>query len=311
MQRPGPVGTTVRRALAALLAVAAVLAAGLALAAAWSALRSSGDDDAAAGEPIALAATITPVTHLFADELTARVVVELDRRAVDPESVRVRATFRPYGAIEPPAVTETRAGDVVRQEYRYRVYCLRADCRPRGSDRRRFVLRPVQVLFETTDGRTRGTSLRLPPVEVSTRLTAADVLRPELDVGDDPLPVVAYRVEPDRLARALGLAAALLGIVGVSLLAVEGRRALRLARERRRRPPTPVEQALGLLRRAERDGDERDRRLALDALASAVDGNDTGLASTIRDAAWAPGDPSARDLGGLADAAARTAGAEA
>ena len=258
-----------------------------------------------------LSATVGPTTHLFADELVGRVVARMDRRAVDPESLRIEATFRPYGVIEPPRVTTTTAGDLVTKEYRYRVFCLRADCRPRGTQRRRFALAPVRVVLRTTDGSVRGTSLPLPPVEVATRLTPADALRPELDVGDEPLPAVTYRAEPDRAAVVLGLAAALLALVGVVLLVREVRRAVLVARERKRRPPTRLERALGLVRRAERDGDERDRRLALDALASALDPRDGSLASATRNAAWAPGGPGAGDLRRLADAAERTAGAEA
>ena len=310
MQRPAVVRGLARRALVPVLALAAVLAAGVAIAAGVSALGSEAEQPPAA-QPVELEATVGPTTHLFADELTGRVVVRVDRRAVDPDSVQVRATFRPYGVIEPPRVTRTETGDVVTTEYRYRVYCLRADCRPKGTERRRFTLAPVQVLLRTTDGRTRGTSLPLPAVEVATRLTPADVLRPELDVGDEPLPAVSYRVEPDRLALGLAGLALLLALVGVVLLAREARRAVLLARERRRRPPTRLERALGLVRRAERDGSERERRLALDALAGALDQRDGTLASATRNAAWASGEPAAPELRRLADAAERTAGAEA
>ena len=310
MQRPAVVRGLARRALVPALACAAVLAAGIALAAGVSALRSD-ESPPASSQPVELSATVGPTTHLFADELTGRVVVRVDRRVVDPDSVRVDATFRPYGVIEPPRVTTTTAGDLVTREYRYRVFCLRADCRPKGTDRRRVVLAPVRVVLRQTDGAIRGTSLALPPVEVATRLTPQDRLRPTLDVGDEPLPTVRYRAEPDRAALVLGLAAGLLALLGLVVLVREVRRALLLARERRRRPPTRLERALGLVRRAERDGDERDRRLALDALATALDPADGSLATATRNAAWAPGGPAAGDLQRLADAAERTAGAEA
>ena len=310
MQRPAVVRGLARRALVPALACAAVLAAGIALAAGVSALRSE-ESPPASSQPVELTATVGPTTHLFADELTGRVVVRVDRRVVDPNSIRVDATFRPYGVIEPPRVTTTTAGDLVTREYRYRVFCLRADCRPKGTERRRVVLAPVRIVLRGTDGSIRGTSLPLPPVEVATRLTPQDRLRPALDVGDEPLPAVTYRAEPDRAALVLGVAAGVLALLGIVLLAREVRRALLLARERRRRPPTRLERALGLVRRAERDGDERDRRLALDALASALDPRDGSLASATRNAAWAPGGPAAGDLRRLAEAAERTAGAEA
>jgi hypothetical protein len=310
MQRPAVVRGLARRAIVPALACAAVLAAGIALAAAVSALRSE-DSPPASSRPVELTATVGPTTHLFADELTGRVVVRVDRRVVDPNSVQVDATFRPYGVIEPPRVTTTTAGDLVTREYRYRVFCLRADCRPKGTERRRVVLAPVRVVLRGNDGGIRGTSLPLPPVEVATRLTPQDRLRPALDVGDEPLPAVTYRAKPDRAALGLGVAAGLLALLGIVLLVREMRRAVVLARERRRRPPTRLERALGLVRRAERDGDERDRRLALDALASALDPRDGSLATATRNAAWAPGGPAAGDLRRLAEAAERTAGAEA
>jgi hypothetical protein len=301
MQRPAVVRGLARRALVPALACAAVLAAGIALAAGVSALRSD-DPPPISSQPVELTATVGPTTHLFADELTGRVVVKVDRRTVDPSSIRVDATFRPYGVIEPPRVTTTTTGDLVTREYRYRVFCLRADCRPKGTERRRVVLSPVRVVLRQTDGQIRGTSLPLPPVEVATRLTPQDRLRPTLDVGDEPLPAVTYRAEPDRAALLLGLAAGLLALLGILLLVREVRRSLLLARERRRRPPTRLERALGLVRRAERDGDEAERRLALDALASALP-QDGSLASATRRAAWAPGGPAAGDLRRLADAA--------
>ena len=98
MQRPAVVRGLARRALVPALACAAVLAAGIALAAGVSALRSE-ESPRGLSPPLEVSATVGPTTHLFADELTGRVVVKLDRRAVDPDSVRVAATFRPYGVI--------------------------------------------------------------------------------------------------------------------------------------------------------------------------------------------------------------------
>ena len=112
MQRPAVVRGLARRALVPALACAAVLAAGIALAAGVSALRSD-ESPPASSRPVELSATVGPTTHLFADELTGRAVVRVDRRVVDPNSVRVDATFRPYGVIEPPRVTTTTAGDLV------------------------------------------------------------------------------------------------------------------------------------------------------------------------------------------------------
>ena len=311
MQRPAVVRGLARRALVPALACAAVLAAGIALAAGVSALRSE-ESPPASSQPVELTATVGPTTHLFADELTGRVVVRVDRRVVDPNSIRVDATFRPYGVIEPPRVTTTTAGDLVTREYRYRVFCLRADCRPKGTERRRVVLAPVRVVLRGTDGSIRGTSLPLPPVEVATRLDAPG-----------PAPACARR---RRRAAPGGHLPRRAGSVGTSSLAWPpacsrcSESSCSRARcagpcssrgsggDGRRRGS---ERALGLVRRAERDGDERDRRLALDALASALDPRDGSLASATRNAAWAPGGPAAGDLRRLAEAAERTAGAEA
>ena len=134
---------------------------------------------------------------------------------------------------------------------------------------------------------------RCPPVEVATRLTPADVLRPELDVGDEPLPAVTYRAEPDRPrsssppppgararrhrpARARG---------------APGRRSSRASGGAGRPRGSSARSGSSAGRSA--TGDERDRRLALDALASALDQRDDTLATATRNAAWAPGGPAA------------------
>lgn len=225
-----------------LLAAVAILAAGGAAAALLTVALADGP---AEGDrvPLEVAASLSPRTHLFGDEVTADVLVRLDRREVDPDSVQVTGTFAPYGVVGRPRVTRSTSGDAVAIDVRFRLFCLRGDCRPAASGRRRVVLRPPRVVLRLRAGTVRGTSVALPPLDVASRLTASDRLRPALVVGDEPLPVVSYRVSPRRLAAGLAALAAVLGLAGVLALGLEGRRALRLARARRRRPPTPLEHA--------------------------------------------------------------------
>ena len=189
---------------------------------------------------VELTATVGPTTHLFADELTGRVVVRVDRRVVDPNSVRVDATFRPYGVIEPPRVTTTTAGDLVTREYRYRVFSSAPTAARRGPS----AGASCSPRCASSCGRPTAASAHL-------AAPAAGRGRDEADAAG-PAPArarrrrraasgrhLSRRARPGGASPRPGRGSA--GAGRIVLLVREVRRAVLVARERRRRPPTRLE----------------------------------------------------------------------
>jgi hypothetical protein len=86
-------------------AAAAVLVAG-----AVSGWWRGGGGRVAPPAPLSATAAVMPRSALFGDVLAARVDVLVDRRAVDPASVRVTADLSPYSATGLPTVTRSAAG---------------------------------------------------------------------------------------------------------------------------------------------------------------------------------------------------------
>ena len=281
MQRPAVVRGLARRALVPALASAAVLAAGVALAAGVSALRSderrrrrrsrsscrrrSGRRRTSSPTSSSGAsARLGPAGRRPREPAHRGDIPPVRRRRAAPRDHHHRG--RPRHEVPLPRLLPPRGlpaeGDGAAP--------VRARAGPRGAahDRRS---RPRHLAAAAAGGgRDAADAGRCAPARARRRRRAASGRRVPGRAGP-------YRRRPRR-------GRGLLALVGIVLLAREVRRAVLVARDRKRRPPTRLERALGLVRRAERDGDERDRRLALDALASALDPRDRSLASATRNA---------------------------
>lgn len=270
------------------LRLAASVAAGLALGGAFVLVQRLGgpDEGPRLDEPVTVRAALSSPVVLFGDTLRADVDVLVDTRRVDPAGVRLLGGFRPF-VLRSRTVTRTRSGTTESVAFRLELACVDRACLPQQGRPRPIRLERGFVLY----GGNGRTALDWPGVEVTTRLAAADRVRPALRLSDAPPPPPTWAARPSLVAGALFGGAALLGLAGLVLLAVEGRRLL----AGRERDPLaglpPVERALALLRRA-RTADER--RTALDRLARALD--DDELASEARSLAWSestPGEPDA------------------
>ncbi len=282
---------------------AAVLAAA-AVAAAW--LGTRGGEPSALPHRFSVHAELDPRTLLFGDRVTARVDVELDRRAVDPASVRVHPLLGPYSLTDANRA-EGRAGNAVVLRYRFTLACLVSACIPqiaRGT---------TPSLSARVTYRVRSGAIRSAPVEwrrsqVGTRVQLRELNA--LRAGGEPsfraslVPnAVSYRVRPALAAGVLYAAAVLVAVLAGVLLAPELGRLLRLTgiRQDPLAGLPPVERALALLERALASGDLAEQRKALDRLARELRRRgDEGLAGAARRLAWsrtAPGDE-ARDFTG-------------
>lgn len=246
---------------------------------------TGGGTGANLARPVTVRAALSAPAVLFGDPLRARVDVLVDRRRVDPAGVRLLSDFGPF-AVRSRTRTRTDSGDTTSLRWDVELLCLERACLPKQGQPRPIRLERGFVLW----GASGREALDWPDVEVASRLSAADRVRPALRLADAPPPPATYSVSPAPLAAALLGGAALLGVAALALVAVEVGRAL--GRRRERDPLaglSPVERALALHDRA---GTPDERRRALDRLARAVE--DGELAEEARQLAWSeqtPDDP--------------------
>lgn len=264
------------------------------------------------GRAIAVATSVSPDVHLFAEPVIARARVIVDPREFDPDRIKVQMSFAPYELVGTLRRSQRNVGDVVELGYTATLRCLEAAClAPRyktvlgeqeGGRPERYTFRfpPAEVLYERPNGRVELLLQRpFPAVEVVSRintaqLDAVDPLVDELGEGtasaytaslDPPSPT--YRLPPRVFAAG---AFALAGLLLLFPARLAG--GFLLARRRARRRPrrlSPGERALLLVEWAGRQPDgEQDRRRALEALADVLERSGARpLAETTRTFAWA------------------------
>jgi hypothetical protein len=294
-----------RRALAVGIVIVAV-AAGLVVAL----VRGADEPPAVLG--VVTRTSLAPLAAQFGDAIQADVDVVLDPRAIDPDSVLVAVDFGPLDGPERAAPERIDAGASIRLRFRYRLLCLREDCRPREG-RREVQLAPVLVRYHLADGATRRVRVDWPaPIVIGSRLTDTTSSRPVWRVREHPPPAISYRVPPTVAVTVGYSVAALLALAALVVLALETAALV----GRRRRDPltglTPLERALALLARAVDDGGAAQQRRALDRLARELRRTgDTALAADARRLAWSRPRPERERIASLAAAAAAGRGGAA
>ena len=219
-------------------------------------------------------ATLAPRVALLGTVVTAGLRITVDRRRVDPRTLRVRPDFAPYTVVS--AARHRDGADTV--ALTYRLQCLdRACSRPAGQAP--IALRPARVSWP--GGRV---TVGWPQATVASHLTAVDLARPALRFDATPVPD-RYRIDPVLLGRLAVGGSALLLVAAAGVLAARvGRR-----RSEPERPLSPVELALERLARVRHRG-ERARRAAVGNLADALEQcGFPELAPLARRLAWSAG----------------------
>jgi hypothetical protein len=255
------------------------------------------------GRAIAVATSISPDVHLFAEPVVAHIRVIVDPDVFDPDRITIRSSFAPYERVGALKESRRAVGDAVELRYTTTLRCLDAEClAPRyqtvlgeqeGGRSERYTYRfpPAEILYEHPSGRVELLFQRpFPALEVVSRINTAQLDSATTALGTytaglDP-PVPTYRVSPRALAAGAFALAALLLLIPAWLA---GR--FLLARWRATRQPrrlSPVERALLLVAWAglRQDGEE-DRRRALEALADVLERSGASpLAEATRTSAW-------------------------
>lgn len=266
----------------------------LALAAALSALvlvgcsaaRDEGEPLLRAGRSINATTELTPRSLLFGDTLEARLSVAVDRGRIDPETVDVRTSFKPFEVIGDVDKRRRDVGNQTELTYTYTLRCDEFLCLPRGG----------RIPFRFAPARIGPLRVEWPSIEVATRVNESELNAFRYRALLTPLPVPTYRIGPTALAATTFLGAGLLLLVAAFFGFRIGRRAW--ARRSPELDLPPVERALVLLRWT-RDGE--DRRRALELLAEALDDEPSPqLARAARKLAWSDEPPSAEQADELA-----------
>jgi hypothetical protein len=153
----------------------------------------------------------------------------------------------------------------------------------------------------TRPGSTFSVRRRWPILKLAGRFNPAQTvgLRPVFRLNS-AAPAATYRIDPARLALALGLAGALILVAGLSFGVFEVARWR--VRSRGVEAVPPLIRAVELVREAKHRNPE-DRRRAASLLSRTVPGGSSGLASTAAEVAWSPDEPAPERLEELAQAA--------
>ena len=234
----------------------------------------------------------------FGDPVAGRLDVYVPRRSVDPESVRVDASFQPYGFVRPLARERFDDGETTLLRYRFVISCLEPACLPRHTDPG-LVLPPAVVRYVRADGRPGAVEIGWPSVGTTTRLGRSDEGLFGWRTGLHPLPGQTYRLPPKLLALLLGALALACAAGSAATLLPRVRRAQPHSAEDRR---SVLDRALAAVRNAATGDDTSERRRALDFLARELrTGARRGEAREARRLAWSRRSPKRRDMVELAD----------
>jgi hypothetical protein len=258
---------------------------------------------------------IQPSTILFGDTIRARVDVFLDRRKVDPASVRVSTEFVPWELSGPQQRVRRDAGSRTYVRTTYTLRCTSSPCLP-VDEASALEFNAARVSYASpgaAPGARESIRVDWPTLLVYSRFAAANLEGPTGPAAASPwradletMPAVSYRLPAGLLIPAALVLAALLAVGGAALAYVAiPRRAPAPEPEPEPEPEpvillTPLEQALELLEDASRADGTEDRRRALELVAEVLDLDHPDLARAARALAWSEDDPLVEQTSGLA-----------
>lgn len=249
--------------------------------------------------PIQIKTSISPGWIYFADQITARVDVIVNRSQVNLSTLQVQTSFGPWEQATDPVSTMAEAGNFAHRTTVFTLRCIAFDCLPKGTVVQRFYLPVVTVTAQSSGGASLVVKHPWPPVNVAGRFLPAPsgafrpVLAPELNA-----PPLRYRVNPSAAALAFDAGAGLVGLAAVVLALLEVRRYVERRRHAVDDRPALV-RALSLVREAQNRNVE-DRRRAVALLARLLP-EPTAERTSAAEIAWSRPEPSPDELGELAE----------
>ena len=263
------------------------------------------------GEPLAVTSSIDPSVAFFADPVTARIDIAVDRSKVDPDRVRIATDFRPFERLGQEK-TRRDAGRITYIRETYRLRCLSHFCvqqlpsvaaaagGAKPSGRRATQFHPGRVYVKGRSA-VQPILLQWPTVESVTRVNQTESqLETFFYKASLAPPDPSYAVSPRALLWLLLLA--FLAALGVPVFLVARRiRAYRRVRMPADKPELPpLERALRLLEWANRQPAGEARRRALELVALELHRGGLGeLGTEARALAWSEPPPPPDEAGEL------------
>jgi hypothetical protein len=272
-------------------AVAIVAAAAIAALAALLLAHSGSTPPFAPTAPLAVRAAFDRTIAGFGDPVTARVVIEVDRRAVEASTLRFTTDLAPLTLLSPARVTRTILGRLETVSIVQRAACITAPCLAGVV-----TVHPVHVSVTTRAGALSSPS---PAVELQLRgrVTAKDLaaVTPNFTANVAP-PTPSYRISPSTAAPLLDVIAALAAAGAAALVVLQA-----LAVRRNRRPEETRDELARALRLA-REAEVRpapDRRRAIALLARLLRNREGRLGAAASDLAWSEPAPDPQAIAAL------------
>ncbi len=267
-------------------------------------------------EGIVARGVVEPRLILFGDTIRARIDVFLDRRKVDPASVRVSTEFVPWEIVGQQSRVRRDAGANTYLRAAFTLRCTGSPCLP-ANESSALEFNAARVAYTPVAEERRASTRKsltvgFPILLVYSRFAAANLDGPAASSSIpwradlDSFPAVSYRVSPALLiAVLLGLAAVLAAAAAALAYVAIPRRTHVPEPEPEPEPEpvivlTPLEQALELLEDAGRADGAEDRRRALELVAEVLDLEHPDLARAARTLAWSEDDPLVEQTSGLA-----------
>jgi hypothetical protein len=254
--------------------------------------RSASDESRAPEElptQIAVQTRVDPRVHGIGDPIMAELVVLVDTKVVDPDTVRPLIDYEPYDRIGDVERTVTKSGSVTKFSYRIPLMCLAEACAPSESDP--ITELPTGTVFYRFRQAPRPVSREIewPQMSLVERASDEEVQGGQWRVDQPAISAVSYRVSP-------GWLALLLFVASLAFLLVAAAIVWQFVESRREPEPEPVvdtrpplERALDAARDASLNGDVPERRRALERVARELTAlEEEELAARARTLAWSP-----------------------
>jgi len=305
-------GACVRRRI-----VPAIVLVGAAVLATLILVIRAGDGGTGAARPpegsadVVVDVRLLPRTVGFGDTLTASVDVTVDRRRVDPDSVRIRQEFSPWGQLARPRQTRQDSAHTSFLRTTYVLRCVIGPCVP-PRETYQLEFDPVVVSYRLVEGgKAESVETRWPILVTHSNIVASDLERREAVTTPWradllSMPAASYRISPGLLRGLLFAGALVLGLAGVvfAFIAMPTREP-EIEPEPEPEPEPalpPLELALILLTDGAQTNGAADRRRALELVAEEMEAREElPLARRARTMAWSEETPTLAETSGLAE----------
>ena len=171
--------------------------------------------------PITVETSLSPRSIYFADVVSARVDVFVDRRQVDPASIQTSIPFGRWKQLRPVRSATESDSSFVHRTWWFTIACFAQSCVPRVKSVQAAVLPKLTVSGRTTSGTTVEVRQPWPVLNVATRFAPPAVHALVNLKTNRSVPAATFRISPTRLSLVFTVVGGLLVAGGLGLGVVE------------------------------------------------------------------------------------------